>query len=1013
MRTCFTKAAGAGRAGGRATASAARWVLPWALLLVAGCFARVDHLHDPARLESARKGEEHFQAFVDDRVGLEGALLGNLEARKDFERLVTEARTRVLDGELAVMSTDISWIRLRARLLQELGALRDYHLSVETVPGVRVRRYFDATDPTFLDGGDEMKKAVDHGNQELALRIDRRQAQVAAVMGVLEVIAKAQKEVRAEAATRKAEAQEELKYWTTAATRPVVGPPPSTQPTTRPNETQAQARRRERMEWISDLLGAIANAGELARDSELIRARATRLQQALLTQIRASQDPASAYALVAIVGTGLDDDSIALLATYVDALKENVEAINARLPRVSAGDDGEPDAGWAELVKALDRAIEGLKRAEFASANDQLRAAQTAPPAAAQALLISPRLIKAQVTLERARQAPQPPPPPPPAPRLSEPPQALAPAMAVSRGMRKEGWHPRRLDQQADRLRDARLELRGTRRAESARVATPAGEPRPAAEFRQSSSAGRAMRAISREDARLPRDVAVREPLDRQLDDPDAATGYRVLRQAFAATPVSALALEKRAAATTQPTADPAKKARDAAFQAGLAALGGIVNDINQQEFETRARIAQFILELYASQEELAGENLRHAEAMLAIAELEGRRWRRIGQLNTDYVAAYLPDNTALPGPPLAANPANPPAPAAADLGAARAAVVPAETRLRHAEQHRDHLIRRLDPSEAAQNRVKMMKLEIAALPEAIASETDRERRKKLVDRLRDLQEALPGVWDRAALAGQLERDARLRKLNEQIASQDPAPWPPEELNRLESRRKKLEADQLAVNPLPDAESKVIKDGQLAHQDLVAAETDLTDAQEAHENAVAELALWLPTNDDHANGSTARLFRQEAELSKEHKEHYKGLTLAIRHPPVLQKNGTVSSIRRLAHAAKAAREGNEVHDEHAEYRVAASNARLFQALRTLQGHVLLLSYNRHTAEENALRLGGELAEHALHLQATEARVEESGFRLTLGDLKAYHATGITDNDIRTVQSVLLGIIAGK
>jgi hypothetical protein len=190
------------------------------------------------------------------------------------------------------------------------------------------------------------------------------------------------------------------------------------------------------------------------------------------------------------------------------------------------------------------------------------------------------------------------------------------------------------------------------------------------------------------------------------------------------------------------------------------------------------------------------------------------------------------------------------------------------------------------------------------------------------------------------------------------------------------------------------------------------------EARGRFDDAAADVDRLVPLFEDPRNGATARLFRSAAEVNANYANLFPAPAagpprvppLVERHPPVEPNSGTLSTLRRLADAARKARGEGEVHDANSAWRVAASNARLFKAARTLEGHMLLLSYNRHAGEENTVRLRGELGEHALHMDALESRVKEASFRLTLGDIRAYHGTGITDNDLRAIQSfILLGI----
>jgi hypothetical protein len=192
--------------------SAARTRLPLCTVLVlavlsGGCFARIDHLHDPAKLETAKSGEAKLQAFVDDRKGVNKTLLDNLNARKQLEQLVADAQIRVFDNELAMLSTDVSWLRLRARLLQDLGMLRGPENAITLQ---NVTRYVDASDPAIPDA--DLRVATNHGDEAFAQRIGDRQKQIAAALTVLEFIHASQEELRSYAAEAVAKAEKERDF---------------------------------------------------------------------------------------------------------------------------------------------------------------------------------------------------------------------------------------------------------------------------------------------------------------------------------------------------------------------------------------------------------------------------------------------------------------------------------------------------------------------------------------------------------------------------------------------------------------------------------------------------------------------------------------------------------------------------------------------------------------------------------------------------------------------------------
>ncbi len=110
------------------------------------------------------------------------------------------------------------------------------------------------------------------------------------------------------------------------------------------------------------------------------------------------------------------------------------------------------------------------------------------------------------------------------------------------------------------------------------------------------------------------------------------------------------------------------------------------------------------------------------------------------------------------------------------------------------------------------------------------------------------------------------------------------------------------------------------------------------------------------------------------------------------------------AIRELGETAKAWQDAPQVNDP-TGVNLRIANDRLFKAVRTLDGHLLMISLNQHISEENVVRLHAELASHDIRLDTLKTRVEEAGYRLTLGDLKAFHTSGITDQDIQTVADV--------
>jgi hypothetical protein len=120
-----------------------------------------------------------------------------------------------------------------------------------------------------------------------------------------------------------------------------------------------------------------------------------------------------------------------------------------------------------------------------------------------------------------------------------------------------------------------------------------------------------------------------------------------------------------------------------------------------------------------------------------------------------------------------------------------------------------------------------------------------------------------------------------------------------------------------------------------------------------------------------------------------------------------RKDSVLVSIRKLAYAARAWHEVPPASTGYNQEAVTFTNERLFQAVRTVDGHLLMVTVNGHTSEENVIRLRKELADHDVRLDSYAARVNEANQRLELGNLRAYHATGVTQSDLQALTGALI------
>jgi hypothetical protein len=128
------------------------------------------------------------------------------------------------------------------------------------------------------------------------------------------------------------------------------------------------------------------------------------------------------------------------------------------------------------------------------------------------------------------------------------------------------------------------------------------------------------------------------------------------------------------------------------------------------------------------------------------------------------------------------------------------------------------------------------------------------------------------------------------------------------------------------------------------------------------------------------------------------------------HPQIFLEEGVFTSVRKLAETTRAWQAAPQRTADPTGWNIAASNVRLHKAISTIDGHLLMLSLNENLAADNVVRLDSEIAEHDMQIDGISARAREAGYRLALGDLKAYHASGITEDDIRVLETALLAWI---
>src|SRR5258706_1994706 len=129
--------------------------------------------------------------------------------------------------------------------------------------------------------------------------------------------------------------------------------------------------------------------------------------------------------------------------------------------------------------------------------------------------------------------------------------------------------------------------------------------------------------------------------------------------------------------------------------------------------------------------------------------------------------------------------------------------------------------------------------------------------------------------------------------------------------------------------------------------------------------------------------------------------------LLLVHPFVSRDDGVIASIRKLADTLRAYHYDSQAALDPMGWNLTRANVRLQKAIELVDGTLLLLSGNEHSASENGVRLNAEMSLHAIRLDSFERRTYEAGYRLALGDIQAFHASAITEEDLKAIESAAL------
>ena len=596
-------------------------------IFLSGCSAidgitqldRVNHWHSETNQKTAEKALAAFDEFSSDRTGLEATLLKNLSTQSAHHRDLNTLRIDIDETDMTIGLTKKSWNELRNSLYSSLGVMDSGREKNDR-----------ATTPDYV----RWQLRVDVG-------IKTRYRKIQAVGAVLKALALGQEAMIIQAKANVDRAIKNVERQQAVANGSMS--PAAADRADKADKT-ANERAAELVETLFGFRTAVIAAGKEATDLAKRRSDAESLQKEILAAVDRSRDPASAYALVAMIGTGLGAESAEQLDHFINTLTLRLDGIP--IPDASKG-------VWKEYGDAASEAKRLVELAQVLPEVDKLR--NQAQPAGA-AIRDLPG-IKAAAEKAEGKSKKQ---------AIEDLKKAeLAATLAVATA-------PDRVSAArtlAEKLKALKLQIPEKPKTEDAGMA----KDRPDVEsfligvevalaplFSDGKDVDSIAELLEQIGGRLPKEIQeFRELIDRlppsilgkelnellaALKAPGATDATKkeasldYLQKLLASNPALIRQIEKIK------TSDSAEKR----FDAELKQLASVVSQINTQQVEAVTRVLEFLRDLYRLQLNLHEENLRHYRALSAVAVEELRRWRLLSRLNTRYRYGFSDVRTEL-----------------------------------------------------------------------------------------------------------------------------------------------------------------------------------------------------------------------------------------------------------------------------------------------------------------------------------------------------------------------------
>lgn len=913
---------------------------------------RFNHLHDDERLKRVENASGKFEEFAGGEASFNDSLVNNVKTDTELAATANAVRADLDDKLRAYLTTDMSWRQLRTRLYNDLGV--------------------ESASWGIVENGRWRGAEVDP-EYELSERVQVRQLKLAAVVRAMALLGEAQAALlkHAEEDAKKAAADTaalEKKVKDGAEKGPVTKfPELATEPTTKPTSDDAKRQRDKlrcaRVKWVIDLVAAFESAGEEFRKNEDLLKTATELQRQLLADIRDSADPASTKALIAVLGTGLRDEDFYLLDDYLAHLNAQIKQIKA--PEETAQPSADPsgvslakdERAWLLIEPSLYETQLLLELASRVTViRDETMPRKTSVTPLSKAREETMRVLSAQYS-----------------PVASSAEVASLDLLVARHREAKErlaGFDPYQIQQK----RQAKPEISAPPEGGASR------EPRQSWKAVASRQAGK--NGLGLVKMYVADDAVTKEFKSRpgaQAADPSTRTIFsRILglKNTKNQTPVVKELISSALAKTSlietvlnklnlHSGADALKLASDRLALANDA-LDNVARDLDATvKGDNSGYIA-----LLATALKFKAEGADNPCDLPDVADDQTKTALGLFQL----ILRANPKLTSQFGKLLD------PKKGGAEFTAAMNQIGTMvnqglnqvlEARLR-IQQYIGDLVRVQSDLAAENARHTQTMLTLANLEV---------QRWALIGELLDQYSMIydPANWLRDPDAG---KDNEGRPINTDLA--EDWTWPPANMNNhpmSDTWRIRLFGDKDGGYDAERNDFGNLNERFTAAQTAAVRKTDVLGKSAAQGQAPSPFDVFDKNND-----------------------------LVRRHPFISRDDSIVASIRKLADTVRSYHRSEQLQTDPLGWNLTRSNVRLQRAVALVDGTLLLLSGNEHSARENGVRLQSETTLHALRLDSFERRTYEAGYRLTLGDIKAFHVSGITEEDLKVFESAALAVI---